>query len=544
VNVQAHQTSPGPAVLIGLDGATFDVLDPYIADGTMPFLGALLARGARAQLRSVMPPLTPPAWTSLVTGKHPGQHGIFDFFQKEEPGSVYFSYASSQDVRTATIWGLASDQGRRITALNFPLMFPAPPVEGSVVPGGMMPWRQLRLGCHPPGLFARLKQLPGFNPREMLDMELEIKAIDGCPEEEYADWVELHIRREQRWAEVLRYLMSEEPADLTAILFDGVDKLQHLCWRFIDPACRPSHPTTWEREMIGRCACYFRSLDGLIADIVEAAGAEATVILASDHGFGPTRDVFHVNSWLEQQGYLTWNHGTGGGAPARGTDVGFAEMTRHVHALDWSRTLAYAATPSSQGIHIVGQVPGGDVRLPEEERARIALDLATALLELRHPATGEPLVAEVWTREQAFVGPFEELGPDISMVLADGGTMSILPSAEIVARRDQVRGHHRWDGIFAAAGPGIRAGAEVEPLSIVDVAPLILYRLGLGVPDDMAGRVPTSILEPEELQRRPPQIVDAPDAPVAAPVAPALTQLEPQEQAALMDRLRALGYVE
>ena len=193
--MQASQTSPGPAVLIGLDGATFDVLDPYIEEGTMPFLGALLAQGARAPLRSVMPPLTPPAWTSLVTGKHPGQHGIFDFFQKEEPGSVYFSYASSQDVRTATIWGLASDQGRRITALNFPLMFPAPPVEGSVVPGGMMPWRQLRLGCHPPGLFARLKQLPGFNPREMLDMELEIKAIDGCPEDEYADWVELHIRQ-------------------------------------------------------------------------------------------------------------------------------------------------------------------------------------------------------------------------------------------------------------------------------------------------------------------------------------------------------------
>ncbi len=537
------RTSHSPTVLIGLDGATFDVLDPYVQQGIMPFLGGLMASGARAQLRSVMPALTPPAWTSLATGKHPGQHGIFDFFQKEEPDSIYFSYASSQDVRSETIWSLASDQDRRVTALNFPLMFPPPAVDGSVVPGGMMPWRQLRLGCHPPGLFTRLKQLPGFNPREMLDMELEVKAIDGCPEDEYADWVELHIRREQRWAEVLRYLMEEEPADLTAILFDGVDKLQHLCWRFIDPACRPPHPTAWEQAMIERCERYFGSLDRLIADIVERAGSEATVILASDHGFGPTRDVFHINSWLEHQGYLRWADDEGG-VPARPTDVGFAEMTRHVHALDWSRTLAYAATPSSQGVHIVARTPGTDAKLPEEERARIALDLAAALLELRHPDTGEALVDEVWTREQAFVGPFESLGPDISMVLADGGTMSILPSQDIVARRDQVRGHHRWDGIFIAAGPGIRSGVEVEPLSIVDVAPLILHRLGLGVPDDMAGRVPTSILEPAELERRPPRLVAAPDAPVVAAPAGVRMELEPEEQAALMDRLRALGYVE
>jgi predicted AlkP superfamily phosphohydrolase/phosphomutase len=526
-----------------VDGATFAVLDPYVERGVMPFLGELMARGTRASLRSVVPPLTPPAWTSLVTGKHPGQHGVFDFFQKEEPGSVYFSYTSSQDVRSATIWSLASDQDRRIVSLNFPLMFPAPAVEGAVVPGGMMPWRQLRLGCHPPGLFQRLKELPSFNAREMLDMELEVKAIDGCPEEEYADWVELHIRRERRWADVMAYLMEEERADLMAIMFDGVDKLQHLCWRFIDPACLPEHPTEWERSMIERCERYFSSLDGLVANMVRRAGPEATVILTSDHGFGPTRDVFHINSWLEEQGYLYWAEAQNGDRPRSATDVGFAEMTRHVHALDWSRTLAYAATPSSQGINIVERVPGSEAPLPEDVRARISVDLAAALMDLRHPTAGEPLIAEVWTREQAFVGPFEELGPDLTILLADGGTISILPSDTIVTRREQVRGHHRWEGIFLAAGPGIRAGARADELSIVDVAPLILHRLGLAVPDDMAGRLPVEIIEPGELERQPPRTVHAAAAP--APVAvPANLELEPGEQAVVMERLRALGYVE
>lgn len=401
----------GPTVLIGVDGATFTVLDPYMEAGLMPNLAEISARGTRAVLRSIMPPLTPPAWTSLVTGKHPGQHGIFDFFQKEEPGSVYFSFASSQEVRSATIWTLASEQDRRIISLNFPLMFPPPSVEGAVVPGGMMPWRQLRLGCYPPGLFDRLKQLPGFNPREMLDMELEIKAIDGCPEDEHAEFVELHIRREQRWADVLGHLIETEQADLIGVLFDGVDKLQHLCWRFIDPACRPSQPDAWEQDMIERCERYFRSLDGLIGRIVEQAGPEATIVLASDHGFGPTRDVFHFNSWLEQQGYLTWAGEDTPSGPRGDTDVGFAEMTRHVHALDWSRTVAYAATPSSQGINIVDRLPGGEEPMPEDVRAKLVQEIAAGLREIRRPHDGAALVEEGVDPRAGIRGPLRAARP-------------------------------------------------------------------------------------------------------------------------------------
>jgi predicted AlkP superfamily phosphohydrolase/phosphomutase len=337
--------------------------------------------------------------------------------------------------------------------------------------------------------------------------------------------------------------METEPADLVAVMFDGVDKLQHLCWRFIDPACRPVRPSAWEREMIERCDRYFHSLDELIAGIVELAGPEATVVLASDHGFGPTRDVFHVNSWLERHGYLAWAAAEDANGRSD-TDVGFAEMTRHVHSLDWSRTVAYAATPSSQGIHIVDRLPGGEEPMPESARAKLARDIADALRDVPRPHDGRRLVEEVWTREQAFAGPFEELGPDLSLVLADGGTISILPSETIVARRPEPRGHHRWEGIFLAAGPGIRAGATVEQLSIVDVAPLLLHRLGLPVPEDMSGSVPEEVFEPAELERRRVRRVSV--APAAVPVASpaAEIELEPEEQAEVIRRLRALGYVE
>ncbi len=529
--------------LIGLDGATWTILDPYMRSGAMPFLRELADRGTRAPLRSIVPALTPPAWTSVMTGKHPGGHGVFDFFQKEDADSIHFRFTSSQDVHSPTIWSLASDAGKYVISLNFPLMFPAPAVQGCVVPGGMMPWRQLRLGCHPAGLFDRLKALPEFNPREMLDMELEVKAIEGCPADEQEAYVEQHIARERRWLAVARHLITEEPAELIGVMFDGVDKLQHLCWRFIDPDCRPADPTPWEQRMIDGCERYFRTVDDILAELAELAGPEATLVLASDHGFGPTREVFHVNGWLEREGYLAWADGEGG-ATRDGTLVGFKEVTRHVHALDWTRTVAYAATPSSQGIHIVGRVPGSDAPLPADERARIRAEIAAKLLDIRRPHDGERLVARVWTRDEAFAGPHEGIGPDLSLLLADGATMSILPSRELVVRRPEPAGHHREVGMFLAAGPGIRAGAEAGELSLVDVAPLVLHRLGLPVPDDVAGRVPTEVLEEAELAARPPRTVPAGAPAAMAPVAPADLELDADEQAGLTQRLKALGYVE
>src|SRR5215475_3094132 len=133
--------------------------------GVMPFLKTFFAEGARAGLRTIVPPLTPPAWTSLMTGRKPGQHGVFDFFRLESPESRHIRFFNSHDVECDTIWSLASQQGRRVAAFNFPAMFPAPRINGYVVPG-WVPWRQLRLACWPENLFDRLKPIPGFNAKE------------------------------------------------------------------------------------------------------------------------------------------------------------------------------------------------------------------------------------------------------------------------------------------------------------------------------------------------------------------------------------------
>lgn len=412
-----------------------------------------------------------------------------------------------------------------------------------------MPWRQLRLGCHPTGLYDELKALPGFNPRELaMDMSHEEKALEGCRRDEYEGWIDLHIRRERQWGDVTCHLMRTRPADFTAVLFDGVDKLQHLCWRFLDPASADSLASDWELRVRDRCREYFRQLDQLIGEIVDLAGPEATIVFASDHGFGPQIRTFFANAWLHQQGHLAWADGAGPAQTDRAV-LGMGQLARHVYTLDWSATKAYVPLPSGNGIHIVRRDQQGH-GVPPAEYEAFREQLIRGLYEVRDPATGEPVVARVWRREEIFAGPHMDISPDLTLELTDGGLVSILASDVAVSRRPEVTGTHRPDGMFAAVGPEIRKGARLERLSILDVPALLLHSLDVAVPADLEGRVPTEAIDPDALRRRPVRVDERVAARAADPVQAAADdtrEAAPLDSAAeeeIFKRLQALGYVE
>lgn len=532
-------------LLIGLDGATWTVLDPLMADGTMPFLREIVASGARAELRTIVPALTPPAWTSLMTGRSPGKHGIFNFFRNESPQSPSIRFLTSQDVGCETIWSLVNRHGLRATVLNFPLTFPAPPIDGYVVAGGWMPWRQLRLGCYPADLYDRLKTIPGFNPREIaMDMAHEEKALEGCRQDEYGAWIELHIRRERQWTNILKHLMEHDRTELTAILFDGVDKLQHLCWRFIDPAYADTLTLPWEQHVHEQCRDYFHALDGLIAEIAASAGYDATLIFASDHGFGPQARTLFVNTWLEEQGCLRWVEGQTP-RPSDTSVLGVGQIARHVYQLDWEHTKVYASMPGGNGLHIVradAEHPNG---VSDAEYEPLRDRLIAGLCSLRDPQTGELVVAAVGKREQIFDGPYLDLAPDLTLELTDGGLFSILAAETAVLPRPEPVGTHRPEGIFIAHGPHVRQGARLPELSILDVAPLILHTLRVAIPAELEGSVPTEVLAPGFPNTMPVEMRVPLERAVAEPIdTPPDAGLDAEEEAEVLMRLRALGYVE
>ncbi|HXK62050.1 MAG TPA: alkaline phosphatase family protein [Acidobacteriota bacterium] len=528
----------GGVFLIGVDGATFSVLNRLMAAGVMPCMAQLVSRSVRADLISTPNPFTPPAWTTMTTGRTPGNHGVFDFVRiLKTNGRPSYAMATSMDVKTDTIWEIASRAGYRVAALNFPMMFPPRPVNGFVVPG-FVPWKYLKKHVYPTSLYDRLATLPGFAPDQLLfDWDLEREALQVLPKEKYEQWLRFHIDRERLWASVLLWLMREEPCDLTGIVFDGVDKLQHLCWRFLDPDSRQSAASEFEDRVRELCLDYFRQLDANIGEILEAAGADAWIIVASDHGFGPTSEIFYANVLLHQHGYLEW------AGNAEQDQLGRQANEGHRSPLvyfDWARTTACALTPGSNGIYFTPRPGFGTAASPNSEYRTFRDEVAEVFLSFRHPDDGGQVVTQVLTAEEAFPGRYMDRAPDLTLVLRDRGFLSVLNSDCVVRSRKEIAGTHNPLGIFLAAGPGISQARVIDPLHIQDVASILLHALGLDVPDEFEGSVPEAF--------RGFATQSGPKSGYAVATAKlgrlSNTEVDEDTEAEMIARLKALGYLE
>ncbi|BCO07932.1 nucleotide pyrophosphatase [Desulfolithobacter dissulfuricans] len=529
-------------LLIGLDGATFTILDSLTAqhgeeEVTMPFLASLYRKGSRGILRSTPNPLTPPAWVSLMTGYSPGHHGIYDFIRSEEADNdIFFTLYDARDCRVETIWSLASRAGQRIVALNFPFTAPPPDdINGVMIPG-FIPWRHLRNNTTPKDLYDRLRQdLPDFNPRELAwDFELEKKAVTELSATEREDWIRYHLPRERLWFSIAKYLMETEQPDLMAVMFDGVDKIQHQAWHFLDPTVQETDRDEYYHRMRSLCLEYFRNLDGYIQELVTAAGPDAQVFLVSDHGFTTTYEVVRINTYLHEKGYLKWKEMPDTEAAKRREESMFAN-------LDWSGTTAYCSTPSSNGITIRVARNPGDPGVPEQEYERFREQLIEDLRELRDPATGERIITGIHKREEVFSGPAMADAPDLLLVLRDFGFVSIKNKKPVVQPREEVAGTHHPEGILIACGRGIRENETVAPCDIVDAGALLLYSLGLKVPRNMEGRVPENLFTDSQLQDHP---VCLGDPTVLEKKETGADKMSEDEKERLLEQLKMLGYME
>jgi len=528
-----------PTVLIGLDGATFTVLDYLMERGHMPFLKKFSEGGYRSGLMSTSNPLTPPAWVSMVTGRSPGVHGVFDFLRWEErKGAVYFILNNSTDIRCETIWSTLSARGVRVTHLNFPIMFPPKPINGFVIPS-MVQWRHIRKSVYPASVRDILLKVPGFRHEEWCISYGDVIEMmhDRALHPEYqGEYVASNIRRDRQWFNILRYFMLNEPTDLTAIVFDGVDKLQHLFWRFLDPACIPDKWKDWEKEMEVKVIEYFRLMDDYIQEIVKIAGDNANIFIASDHGFGPTRYLFHVNVLLEKLGHLRWKKKV--------------ERTKGVSQelsfgnLDWERTSAYAGTPASNGVCIRAPGPPGENRMNRAEYLAFREKVAKELLDFRDPETGEQIVTRVLTREEAYPGPETGNAPDLLLTLSDSSFVSIANEEPIVWKRPDINGTHRPEGIFIAGGPLIKRKKDATPSSILDIAPTLFHSLGFSIPGDFEGRVRTEAIRDHSLRVRPVQVEKSETGLGGLDRSPSGSPYSKDEEKEILDQLRALGYVE
>jgi len=525
-------------VLFGLDGATYTVLDHLVAEGAMLNLGAMYKRGARAVLGSTPLPLTPLAWTTLATGRGAGHHGISDWIRcKVGEEGTFIHLFNSRDNHCETIWKRVSDSGKRVTVLNYFGLAPPRPINGHSMPG-FTSGRHLRRSSYPADLFKRLEAVDGFDVKVLgMDFDIETQGLQEMEHDAWFDWIEHQIQRDAIWLHVLEYLMANEPSDLTAIVLDGVDKLQHLAYRFLDPALVPKEPTAWEEKVISLCHKYFHMVDEALGRVQTLVGSWGRLFVVSDHGFTGTQEIVYINRWLHDEGLLTWR----GEVPEDQAEACQTDRpAQDANLVDLGASKAFALTPSSNGIFI---------NVPEDEYASFRDDLIARLQQLTGPDGGK-IIIDIKRRDEWFPGPFMEQFPDLTLTLRDYGFISVLNGRAAVVPRSVPNGTHHPEGILIASGPGIKSGQSVGASNLLDIAPLLTHSLGMEIPADYEGQVPTDLYEPDYLTSDPPRLVAVNDAKTATASddAPVATNgdgdLDEEDEAIILARLKSLGYIE
>lgn len=464
---------PKPRVLvIGLDGATFAVMDSLLAEGALPNLAALRDRGAAATLETVLPAVSPPAWTSAITGVNPGKHNIFDFFHLSKTGPQAL-LTSALDRRAHPVWKFLNDAGYRTGIMNIPLTFPPDRVDGFFVSG--FPYGSATSGfTYPPELEASLGEYPLDLFGESLPRGREGLLLQ-------------HFRHTQeRHAEVAERLIAEEEWDLFWVVFTGTDKVQHFYWKFTDPE-HPEYDPVGAVQFGDAIRDMFIRVDAAVGKLVAKAGERVDVIVMSDHGFGPIRRELRLMNWLRDEGFIAIDS-TGAISQVEAFPPGpFGGLLR----------------VSQKGRDFGGQVA------PGESAGAVRRRLLERIADVTDPASGVPFVERAYTREELYSGPYVENAPDIVFIESPTffvGRGTPQDTAAFGTPGFTFSGYHRPEGILIAAGPHFppREGRTTE--SILDIAPTLYWLFDVDAPPDLDGEVLAGIVHPDSLRARPPRI--------------------------------------
>ncbi len=548
-------------LVIGLDGATFDLIGPWIEEGKMPTLQRLMKEGASGVLTTTLPPISSSAWVSFATGKNPGKHGLVDFVHPRRD-SYEVSIVSPQQRASKAIWNLLSDAGRRVGIVGMPVTYPPEEVNGYMISDFLTPSASDDY-TYPLALREELDEAMGGFPLLPDERHRSTKFVDKF----IADMV-VDVERRLEGAE---YLLENKEWDFFFLLFWSSDMLQHETWRLLD-STHPQHDPQAAKRYMGLVVDFHRRLDEAVGRILEKVGPDDLVVIMSDHGFGPVHSFFLVNNWLRQIGllklkrraltrlkYVLFRLGVtplGAFRLAKAFRLGFLRRRFRFQRggglmkrlflsfadVDWSRTKAFAVGSFGQiYVNLSGKRPQGIVE-PGKQYQDLREEIAALAEEIRDPRTGERVVERVYRREELYSGPLLEKAPDLVLQSRNWEYMAFghtdFGARHVIEPIFGMSGHHRPEGILILAGEGVRGSIKLQGASIMDLAPTILYAMGVPIPSDMDGRVLTEVFTPGFLSKVKVQYSDElSDRPTGG------DEYSSADEEEIRERLRGLGYV-
>ncbi|CAN5219822.1 alkaline phosphatase family protein [soil metagenome] len=459
--------SQGPRVaVIGLDCGTPQLLFDRLSE-EIPNINALMERGMHGDLASITPPITVPAWACSMSGKTPGQLGIYGFRNRKDSTYDGLSIATSLAVKEPQVWDVLGQTGRKSLLIGVPPGYPARPLEG---------WR---ISCFltPPsaGEFTYPKEL-GAEVREELDGEHYIFDIPSFREQGMEFVLDQVWKMTERRFRVARRLAQNKPWDYFMLVEMGPDRLHHVFWQHFDPK-HPKYEPGNKFETAFQD--YYRFLDAEVGKLLEVLPPDAVTILMSDHGARPMIGGVCFNEWLAREGYLRFTEDLAGPTPIAKAPI------------DWSRTVAWGdgGYYGRLFMNVRGREPEGIVDPARYEDVR---DEMIAKLEAMPGPDGTPLGTRVFKPQDVY-SEVRGVAPDLIVYFGDLEWRSVgtAGTPKIFTYENDTGpdgANHDRTGIFAMAGlPGQPTGRR-EGLRLIDVGPTILSLYGLDAPEGAQGR--------------------------------------------------------
>ncbi len=434
--------------VIGLDGVGVPLVQELVARGIMPALGELLHAGTLAPMRSSIPTISSVSWTSFMTGRNPGKHGIYGFTDVK-PGTLTLFFPNFGNVQSPTLWDVAGQAGKRSVILNIPGTYPARALTGVLVSGFVAVNRERAV--------TPADLLPGLRA-DGYKIDVDYLNADQRPEAFFTDLVATLEARRRTYLRLLR----EQEWDLFVAVITECDRLHHYFWsHWVDPGA-PFH---------ARFLDFYRRLDDVLGALVAALPRETPLFVIADHGHTLIHREFYPNAWLRQQGLLGVT----------------AEPPKGLADLD-PASKVFVLDPGRIYVHRRGRFPLGTVEPAEADE--LLARVREGLLALRDdspgaPAEGRP-VPRVFARDDIYHGPQVAHAPDLVSHFTDGYDPKGALARTQVFGRGVLTGMHTYaDSLFYLNRPGV----PTADLDIIDLAPTILALLGVEVPADMDGQV-------------------------------------------------------
>ena len=479
-------------LIIGLDGVGPEILSRWLNE--LPNLKRVMQIGVYGKLKSVIPPLTAPAWASFTTGKNPGKHGVFDFVYPTDSLSN-IKTVSSADIKGETYYEILSKKGKKNIIINMPVTFP-PRTDDIIITSMQTPGKKF------------------IFPEKIIEEIPELKKYRLDANADYANKLMVkELIQDMFDVEEKRFMCAKKlfarKWDTFFILFSATDWAQHS--RYTEMIHQP--------EKAKDVLQLFKKIDSYVGWFVDNMPKKTNLIIMSDHGFAMREGIVAVNKVLKDNKLLSIKavkkepfalhrvekqrldkqrgiriHASGIYELISRNPFLFkiaSKLYQHVVRIfpvkltsaakpDLSKTIAYMLTPS-QGIYINSKKRFKDGVVLKYEKAK--KDVLNLLKDLKD-SQGRPAFKFVKTREQMYKGSEVYRAPDIIMERSLYNMSTRFFGNTFIRFQEK---SHDIDGVFFMYGPDIKkARFNAE---IIDLAPTILFMMNMPVPKDMDGKV-------------------------------------------------------